>query len=215
VANLLALTLACGMAFGAGKAGIADKDTVKLVEMFVKTETADLPPEAIPAFMEVDPETLPDKTVQYVDPKGHTLKIKMKIAYGAKREELLALKRLSDGKRKAPVRRLGLEDPKCAEPPQGSEQMVGMWKFAGYSEADEDDVNWVSAETHCSQCELETEFTLRRMSWTNPPKADKQYPSIRFFFHEKDPVWVLIVSHHTGKNPFGTAFFGTGKPTCH
>ena len=202
-------------AFAAGNAGTADKDTVKLVELFAKTPTADLPPEAIPAYMEIDADTLPDKTISYIDFNGKTVKAKMKVAYGAKKEELLALRRLAEGKRKPPIRRLGLDDPKCGEPPQGTEQMVGMWHFAGFSEADEQDVDWVSAETHCSTCELETEFTLKRMAWTNPPKADKRYPPIRFFFHEKDPIWVLIVAHHTGKNPFGTAFFGVGKPTCH
>lgn len=211
----LILVAASSAAYADGKAGTADKDTVHLVEMFIKTDTADLPPEAIPAYMEVDPDTLPDKMVQYTDFNGKMVKTKMKVAYGAKKEELLALKRLAEGKRKPPIRRLGLEDPKCGEPPQGTDQMVGMWKFAGFDEADEQDVDWVSEETHCSQCELETEFTLRKMAWTNPPKAPKKYPPVRFFFHEKDPIWVLIVAHHTGKNPFGTAFFGVGKPACH
>jgi hypothetical protein len=193
----------------------ADKDTVKLVEMFLTTPTGDLPPEAVPAFMEVDPDTLPDKAVLVRGQDGKKpVKMKMSTGYKAKKAELEGL-RLAASMKKRPgfvPLRTGKEDPKCGEPRKGTDEQLMILRFAGYQEAEERDVVWAEGEVHCSECEMETEFSLIRVAWKDPGEKGSH---IRFFFHELDPVWVLIGAHRSGRSPFGTAFFGTGKPTCH
>ena len=70
----------------------AGKDTIRLVEYFLSVDTTDLPPEAIPQFMAVDTNTLPAR---------------LRDPYRAKRAELSSLRKITQGKTKPPLRRLG------------------------------------------------------------------------------------------------------------
>jgi len=180
----------------------ADKDTIELVEFFIKSPTADLPPSAVPAFMKIDPKTLPEK---------------LRAPYEAKKMELLALQKLAGGKRAPLIRRYDMPEPKCEKPVKGTPQLLRAWTMAGFMEATEEEVMMASSETKCSRCELETEFTLQRMSWEEPKKRKNEKTKIRYFFYSTDPVWMFIDMYRKNlKVTTGTAFFGIGGPPhCH
>lgn len=181
---------------------LADKDTIQLVEFFIKSPTSDLPPSAVPAFMRVDPKTLPEK---------------LRTPYEAKKEELLALQKIAEGKRKPLIRRYEMAEPKCDKPAAGTPELLRAWTMAGFMEATEEEVMIASSETKCSRCELETEFTLQRMSWDDPKKGKNKKTGIRYFFYNMDPVWMFIDMYRKNlKVTTGTAFFGIGgPPRCH
>jgi len=103
----------------AAEAPAADKDTLEMVEAFLKAETEALPVEHVPAFMAVDPGSLP---------------VRLRDRFLAKREELRALQRVSKAKSKAGLRRLGKkEDEAACDYKEGSGQFVRFRKRAGSS----------------------------------------------------------------------------------
>src|SRR5437762_2883744 len=67
----------------------ASTEDVKLVEAFLKTPTAELPPAAVDHFVAIEPEALPKKLRQ---------------RYKAKRLELYTLRQLAQGKKKGTLR---------------------------------------------------------------------------------------------------------------
>ena len=189
----------------------ADAGTLKLVNFFIKAETADLPPSRVGDFIAVDPESLPKK---------------LRAPFLAKKEELLALKRIADGNKKAPVRRLGQDDPVPCAKPDSDPKAAWILQKAGFGEIYDNEVMRLMQDTKCSACELETEFTLKRVMKDAVPAAGdgkplagkakaKGPPEIRYFLHERDPLFALIGAYRGGKNAFGTNFFGLGTPHCH
>ena len=198
--TLLALALAVRSAEPA-KQPKASAEEIKLVELILKTPTDRLVPEAIPAFMTVDPLGLPEK---------------LREPYRAKRMELLALKKVSDAKRKPPIRRLGLQSPKCEEPIEGTPRFLQALGFAGFVRVKKADVEAAEEETNCSECELETEFTLLRVN-VEETEGKTKTKKLRYYFYGGDPIFVFIHAHQSGQPiTTGTAFFGAGAmPRCH
>lgn len=201
-------------AVGAEKA--ADKDTIRLVEYVVTTPTAELQPSAIPAFMKIDPASLPDQMISIRhegQPKPE--KVKLRVAYDAKKDELVALKKIADGRNKPPIRRYGMEEAKCKEPLKGTPEVLRALTLAGFQEATDEEIRIAMQQTKCGECELETEFSLTRVSWRASKKTKKD--QIRYFFFRTDPVWLFIDMYKKNlKLTTGTAFFGIGgAPHCH
>jgi hypothetical protein len=176
----------------------ASSDTVRLVEYFLKTETVDLVPGAVPKFMEVDPESLPSK---------------LRKPYLVKKEELLALKKIADGRKKPPLRLLTESPMDSCEPEKGTEQTVGIYRLAGYANISEDEEVHLMRQTSCTECELMSEFSLKILLL--PPKKKEGKPQRVLMLHDKDPLWTLVGAYRQGReNPFGTNFFGLGHPKC-
>lgn len=206
---LCAALLAAGASFAAADAkkeakATASADTVKMVEFFTKSEISDLPPERIPAFLQVDAGTLPAKLVG---------------PYLARKEELLTLKKMADSRNKPPIRRLDMSAPPADQClPSDNPKMERILMMAGYGRIDEDEARKLSVDTKCTECELVVEFSLRKIADPKQKKPLKkgEEPKFLFFLHEKDPLWNLVGLYRAGRNnPFGTNFFGIGHPSCH
>lgn len=212
--RILAVVLVASLALCAGAAhakkrskkkgysdGTASKDTIELVETFLKLDTAVLPAEAIPEFMEVDRSTLPSK---------------LRDPYQAKRIELLALRKIAEGKRKPLVRRIAFEDkPAVCEAEKGTPLLLKSLKRMGFMQLTEDEVMFLQRKTKCSECELQEEFTL--MVVMIPGDKKKKKPAERhYLISGNDPLTAYIAVYRSGReNTIGTAFFGIGmKPVC-
>ena len=104
--SFISLALLAFPASAAKKAQLLPTVQQLLVELFLTTPTADLPPERVEEFLAVDPAGLPSE---------------MREGCLAKKEELRAFKKISDGRRKPPVRRVdnawGDRNLACACPP--------------------------------------------------------------------------------------------------
>lgn len=179
----------------------ADKSTVHFVEVFLGTPTTNLTPDSVVFFMSLDIKTLPNRLQE---------------PSRARRSELLALKKISDGKKKPPIRRLGLDAPRCEDPMEGTPRLLKALELAGFVEVKEEDVKAAQEETHCSECELETEFTLIRVSMDEKVGKTTR-KKIHFFFYGGDPIFIFIRAHQSGQPvTTGTAFFGSGTHgNCH
>lgn len=200
VLGALSLCLVLAGRVLAGKAGVsASSSTVAMVRFFIDTETAGLPPEGVPEFIKVDPASLPRA---------------LRRPYRAKREELLALKRIADGRKKPPLRRLGVEGSAHCDPPTEDPLAAGILTLAGYGEIYEDEESHLMEDTKCSECELRVEFTLQMVLAKPPSKRGKAELAPRYFLHHKDPLWNLIAAYRAGRSAFGTNFFGIGRPSC-
>ena len=174
------------------RAGDADKDTVKMVEYFLKAPVSDLPAGHIDEFLNIDPETLPKK---------------LRERFKGKRLELYTLRRLSASKKKGTYR---TPEPDCEAPKEGKSNDVGALKMAGYVELFEEDLICIEKETHCTPHDLMCEFTLQIFVEV---KGKKKLS--RFFMHEND-VMMGVVAGCRGKSGAGqqTNFFGVMKPLC-
>lgn len=174
-----------------------------LVELFLTAPTADLPPERVDEFLAVDPAALPPE---------------MREGCLAKKEELRALKKITDGARKPPVRRVDLPAPaeKDCQALEGA-QGIGIMRMAGFSSLEETEVQFITEQTQCTECEMMVEFTLQKVVVKAKGKGAKkgETPKVYYFLHPKDPLWNLVAVYRAGKkNAFGTDFFGLGHPTC-
>ncbi|MBI4676847.1 MAG: hypothetical protein HY748_04630 [Elusimicrobia bacterium] len=177
----------------------ADPETIKLVEFFVQAPVADLPPEAVPYFMEVDTGALPTRLLH---------------RYLAKRVELQSLKRLAEGKGKGSLRRLG-QDPQttCGDPDILTPQALGLLRKMGFNEYKDTEVSFLMKETSCTQCELRSEFTLTVIQLQAKP--GRKRPAVRFLFRDDDPIIALLAHYYSGTRPRNTSFFGIGgSPKC-
>jgi len=195
-----ALILTAG--FAAAESVTADTETIRLVELFVNAQTSDLPPEKVPDFLAVDPKTLPAK---------------LRTSWLVKREELLALKKISDGTKKPPIRRIDVPPPAARDclPLEGA-AADAVLRSAGYSDVEEDEVQFIMEQTKCTECELMVEFTLEKALKRTKGKKGGATARTYYFLHPKDPLWTLVGAYRAGnRNPFGTAFFGIGHPHCH
>lgn len=177
----------------------AEGKTLKLVEHFLKTPTGDLPPDDVPAFLAVDPATLPAK---------------LRDKFEAKRIELLALKKNADAKYKPPLRMLGKGDSTeddCGPPRDMAS--VGIIQQMGFERIEQEEEEWLMRETRCTECELRTEFTLTLI--TTPPKKKGGKKQLHYFLHSNDPIMTLLAGYRQGAKTTGTAFFGIGAgPKC-
>ncbi|MFH1725151.1 MAG: hypothetical protein ABII00_11105 [Elusimicrobiota bacterium] len=177
----------------------ASSDTIRLVEFFLAAETGDLPYEAVPQFMEVDPEALPRR---------------LRDRYRAKRTELLALRKIAEGKKKPPLRRLGVEDePVCSEKVE-SQRYVDTLLSMGFLPITEDEENFLIQKTKCTECELQEEFSLTVV--IVPPKKKKGRPTRHLLLKDSDPLALLVELYREARgNITGTKFFGVGmQPAC-
>lgn len=179
--------------------GTADADTMKLVETFLSRPTAELPPEAVPPFLAVDPATLPAR---------------LREKYRAKRYELLALKKTLEGRQKPPLRRLGKEEKAACDIKRESPQFLALMKQTGFAPITEDEEAFVMEKTKCSECELQEEFSLQIVDVLS---AKKGQPATRYLLLiDNDPLWALVGLYRQGRtNTTGTSFFGIGmQPAC-
>jgi len=179
----------------------ADTETIRFVELFVNAHTSDLPPEKVPDFLAVDPKTLPSK---------------LRTGWLEKREELLALKKISDGARKPTVRRIDVPPPGARDClPLEGEAADAVLRSAGFSDVEEHEVQFIQDQTNCTECELMVEFTLEKALKHSKGKKGKATTRTYYFLHPKDPLWNLVGAFRAGnRNPFGTPFFGVGHPRC-
>jgi len=200
---MLALSLSAFAAeprvLGAADIPKASTGTVKFVEYFLKTPTADLPAERVPEFIAVDRGGLPKK---------------LQDRFEAKRMELLALKKNVDGKRKPPLRLLGRGNtvPGSCEAPKEM-ATVNLLLQVGFGEITENEEKRLMQDTDCTECELRTEFTLELV--ITPAKGRKAMKELHFLLHQDDPINVLIAGYRSGVKTTGTSFFGVGgTPKC-
>lgn len=192
-AAALSLFLLCS-----AQAASASKETVALVELFLKTPTGDLPIDKIPEFIGIDHKTLPKK---------------LQKRFLTKREELLALKRVADGRKAPYFRRMGKDAAACGKP-WDDPNAAFILKEAGYQEIQETDVAQLMRQTKCTECELEVEFTLKRALIEKKSGKGKPTGRVQYFLHARDPLMAILGALRAGKSPFGTNFFGTGNPSC-
>lgn len=179
--------------------GTASTETLKLVDYVLKTHTGDLHPEAVPPYMEVDEKTLPGK---------------LREPYLAKKEELLALKKIAEGKKKPPLRRLGIpEDEKPACEPRTGEIHLKVLKQAGFAELASDEMRFIMERTGCSECELMAEFSMEVVDI--PPKKKEEKTLRHYLLHGSDPIWTIVAMYRDGSFRTGTNFFGASMgPKC-
>ncbi|MEK7657300.1 MAG: hypothetical protein AAB412_06050 [Elusimicrobiota bacterium] len=189
--------------YGAVPSGAAEakasSDTVRLVEHFLGVPTIELPPEGVPEFLEIDAKTLPKK---------------LRTPYQAKKEELLALKKIVDGKKKGTVRRQGVEPIGKCDFENTDEAGLGMYSLAGYGPITEEEEAYLMKKTGCTECELADEFSLKLMSVKSKVKGKK--PRTVYLLHGKDPLQVFVGLYRQGAEaPEGTNFFGVSpNPKC-
>jgi hypothetical protein len=171
----------------------AAKDTVELVKAFLQTPTEQLPPDFIPEFLGIDPETLPKKLQQ---------------PYLAKRLELYTLKQLVEGKKKGIVR---MPDADCSIPKESKSDSAGVLKMAGYETITDDEERWVMDKTKCTERDLMCEFTLQVVNTKGKkPGSERRL----LFLNPRDPIFALIGQYRAVGRQKQTNFFGIGSPTC-
>ncbi|MBI5623179.1 MAG: hypothetical protein HY924_05305 [Elusimicrobia bacterium] len=201
---LLAALLCCGLAGTAPAAGranpkTADPETLKLVELFLKTSVPELPPESVPYFLAVDTATLPDRLLH---------------RFLAKRIELLALKRLSDSRAKGSLKRAGMDpETTCGNPDILTPRALAFLKQMGFNEYKDVEVAYLMKETNCTECELRSEFTLTVVQV--PAKDKRKKASVKYLFRDDDPIIALLAHYYSGTKNRNTSFFGIGSsPKC-
>jgi hypothetical protein len=175
--------------------GTASKDTIKLVEHVTLSDTGALNPELIPAFMEVDRTTLPGR---------------LRAAYDAKVAELESLRKISEGKGKAPIRRAGKEEITECDPEHNSLQYVQMLPKNGFDEISQDEENFLLKRTKCTQCELMLEFSLKIV--IVPPQGKQKHHTSYRFLSQSDPLMALVAQYRS--KHVGTNFFGAFAGAC-
>ncbi len=172
----------------------ADKDTIELVDSFLKADTNRLPAGAIPVFMKIDHETLP---------------VRQRIPFRAKKAELQALRMKIDSKRKPPIRRAGQEPLKDCRPEKGSKQLVDSLIGMGFEQLEPDEVRYLEGKTRCSECELVEEFGLKVMIVPPNKKKKQKHPRRYYLMHASSPAMALLAAYRGGSKG-GTNFFGVG-----
>jgi hypothetical protein len=180
----LAATLAAAQA--------PDKQMVRAVERFVKTDVSDMTPAYIERMMAVDPQAVPPKLRRRLE---------------AKRLELETYKQLGEGKRRGTVR---TPEKDCALPKDADNREASVLLLAGFVEIFDPDVAYLQETTHCSQRKMMCEFSLHVVL-----KTQKKGPPLRrWFLHSKDPLMALVGEFQTKGANSDTKFFGLPKPIC-
>lgn len=193
------LLLGAALSLGARAAAPSlDPESAKLVNLFLKTPTAELPPERVPDFLAVDVSKVPAK---------------QKDKFEAKRFELLALKKNADGKYKPPMRLLGKDAVGGGCEPPREMSSISLLLQTGFERITQDEEEWLMQETKCTECELRTEFSLTLVS--TPPKKKDGKRQLHYLLHSMDPIMTLLAKYRSGDKSTSTAFFGIGTgPKC-
>jgi hypothetical protein len=175
----------------------ASSDTVRMVELFLKAPTADLPPDAVPSFMAVDPASLPKR---------------LRGSYLAKRAELDALKRLAQGGKKGYFRRMGSDKKAVCDKEQRDPtgNLPGYLARLGFITITEDDLLCLMQKTKCNECELQEEFSLTSIIVPSRDKGKgKPKDERKLLLHPLDPLNAIVGVCREGKQKVGgTDFFG-------
>jgi hypothetical protein len=163
----------------------ADKDTIDLVNYFLKVELADANPKLIDPFLAVKIETLPKK-------------LRNKAA--AKQVEVNALLRLHNVKKKGIFVQQPTEE--CSEKDFVKPlSMAGF--FNGYEEVSDDDLKCVMDQTKCTEIDLGCRFSMLIFFEKKKDRIVK--------FNAADPI-MAIVAGCRGKA--GTTHFFGMSYTC-
>lgn len=189
----------------AGKGGVAkkssgekypaDKDTVRLVEHVTSVPTGDLDPRLIPPFIAVDWKSLPKR---------------LQARQRAKAAELNALRKISEGKRKAPIRLAGQEEVATCDFEDGDPAYVETLRQSGFEEISQDEENFLMRRAKCTQCELISEFTLKIV--IVPDGGEKGSAASYRFLSGSDPLMALVAQYREKR--VGTDFFGAFTAAC-
>lgn len=170
----------------------ADATTIKLVEHVLKTPTSDLDPTLARAFLKLDVGALPAR-----------LRTKARV----KRLELNSLIAVSSGRKKGSIRFIGAEG--CVPPKPTPADIPFMVSAGGFVEVQEWALAEASAQTECSEQDLQCEFTLHIVDM---PKGRK--PPRRYFFQERDPMLAIVQMKEKNIEGKQTHFFGAGFLKC-
>jgi hypothetical protein len=188
---LLILLLSFSPDVQAAKPTDPEADTHQLVNYVLATETSELKAELIPPFFEVDLKSLPKK---------------MRPQVRAKRAELSALKKIADGKKKPPLRRVGKDPNDDCLPEEATPRMLSYIKRMGFQPIYEDEERYLEGKTNCSMCELTQEFSLTLYQ----QQLKKGRTKLFMFLHAKDPLMALVGQYREGNNAESTNFFAVG-----
>lgn len=168
-------------------------DDEKLVDYFLKSETPDLDPKAIPRFMAID--------LAPMSPGRRS-------GAQAKRAELKALRKSMESTTKPPIRRAGQDPLESCGVEEGSAQQAKIMQNIGFMPVTQDEVAFLVQRTKCTECELSEEFTYTRL--IVPGDKAKKIPAEKHMFvHAKDPLMALV-SQYRGGGKGGTDFFSVG-----
>lgn len=167
-----------------------DKDTLAMVEAFLKLPTPSLPPDSIPRFLAVEPKALPKK---------------QRTAFMAKRLELYTLRQMAEGKRKGNVR---MPEKDCAVSQDAKSGVLRVLLMAGYVEISQDEENYLINETRCTEHSLMCEFSLQIVVETSGGKGAARR---RLFLYPSDPAFALLADYRSmGGRRHQTNLFGDG-----
>jgi hypothetical protein len=164
----------------AAKPAAADKETIDLVNYFLKVDLAEASPKLVEPFLAVKIETLPKK-----------LQRKAQV----KQIEVSALLRLHDTKKKGALVQPA-ED--CSE--RDFVKPLSMASsFGGYEEVTEDELKYVQDRTKCTEIDLGCRFSMLIFFEKKKDRIVK--------FNPNDPI-MAIVAESRGKGGGNTHFFG-------
>ncbi len=194
VVNLiLSAFLGLSLGWAADAPAVVDKDTLAMVQAFLKVPTQNLPAEHVEQFLAVDPDSLPKK---------------LRTPFRAKRLELYTFKQMADGKRKGDVR---MPEKECGIPADAKSNSAKILMLAGYAEISEAEEKFVTDETHCSERALMCEFSLQIVV----EKVGRKGAAYRrLFLHTKDPLFGLVGQYRDVGRVRQTHFFGEGHAVC-
>jgi hypothetical protein len=171
----------------ADSAGTADKNTIDLVNYFIKVDLADANTKLIDPFLAVKTDTLPKK-------------LRNKAA--AKQIEVAQLLRIHDVRKKGIFVQQPAEE--CSE--KDFVKPLSMSSFfpePGYEEVTEDDIQCVMAQTKCTEIDLGCRFSMLIFYEKKKDRVLK--------FNANDPI-MAIVAGCRGKA--GTTHFFGMSYTC-
>ncbi len=190
----LILSLLLAQTLFAGTAPAA-KDTVDMVEAFVKLPIDQMPADHIDEFVAVDPESLPKK---------------LQKGFKARRLELYTLKQLFKRKKEGTIIS---SDDSCAVPHEAKSGEIGLLTMVGYVEIFEDEKRWLEDKTKCTERDMMCNFTLQIVDDVVKKKKVRKY-----FLYCKgaacDALMVLVGAHRSQVAGKQTNFFGSGAPVC-
>lgn len=187
------MALAAVMA-SAQAAAAASSETIRLAEFFIRTPTAELPPEGVEEFLQIDAKSLPKKMREKAE---------------AKKVELLTLKGLQERKKRGLVRIAG-ED--CAAILESGARGARTLLLAGYQEIAEDEEAYIVEKTRCTEREQMCEFSLQIVVEKAGKKGEARR---RYFLYGLDPLMALVAQYRAGAKGGQTPFFGTAPtPVC-
>ena len=167
----------------------ADKDTVDLVNYFLKVELADANPKLIDPFLAVKTETLPKK---------------LQNRAAAKQIEVSAILRIHDTKKKGIFVQPTAEI--CSETSFVKPlSMASFFPSPGYEEVTEDELKYVMDNTKCTEVDLGCRFSMLIFYEKKKDRIVK--------FNAADPI-MAKVAEFRGKGG-STHFFGGGYSCMH